>query len=104
MQAAVRETKEETKLDVKITGLIQSAVIKIPDGRTYIATFYSATANNLKLIKVQPSEILEYDWASKEEVKSNKFEFRKKFLKDVVLKSFSVSPSPIDTFSIIETE
>lgn len=103
-EVAIRETKEETNLDVKVDGLVQAGVLNLPDGRVYIACFYKAKALNLADIKIQEAEILEYTWATKDDIIQGKYEFRKKFLGDIFIRAFDMQPVPAEVFQVINTE
>lgn len=102
-EAAIRETKEESGLTVDIEGLVSSCLSIVPDGRQYIMAFYKANKDSAGKVKIDPNEVADYIWATKEEVESGKYQFRKKFLMISCLRSFD-SPAPINTFSIETTE
>jgi ADP-ribose pyrophosphatase YjhB (NUDIX family) len=87
-EVAIRETKEETNLDVEITGLVQVCLLNLNDGREYLAVFYSAKPKNINKMKIDPKEATSYCWASREEIKSDKYTMRQAILKSIILKSF----------------
>jgi len=101
---AIRETKEETGLNISITGLIQAMYIKKSDEVGYVACFYAAEILGNKEISLQEEEVEEYIWAQKEEIEQDKYILRDKLLKTVFLKAFNESTSPIDTFNIVTKE
>ena len=47
LDTALRETKEETNLDVKISGLVQAAKLNISDGRQYLFVLYFAEIRDI---------------------------------------------------------
>lgn len=49
-EAAVRETKEETNLDITLTGFVQAGAFTYKD-QFYVAAFYAAIAKNLRKLK-----------------------------------------------------
>jgi len=103
IEAAKRETKEETNLNVKILGLVQSGIFHYKN-KDYAVAFFVAKAKNLKAMKVQEEEVAKCVWASLDEIKKDKFPLRKKFLKESLLLSFSQKPLPLDSFKIFHLE
>lgn len=101
---AVRETKEETGLNVSITGLIQAMYIKKNEDVGYIACFYAAEILGNKEISLQENEVEEYVWAEREEIEQDKYKLRDKLLKTVFLKAFNEVTSPVDTFTMVTKE
>lgn len=102
-ETAIRETKEETGLDVELKGIIQIVGFNYKD-KDYLAIFYLAKAKKPNNIKPQESEVSEYVWASQSEIKNDKFEFRKKFLKEPILMAFKRKPVENSIYKTIEIE
>lgn len=101
---AIRETKEETNLDIHINGLIQALLLKKSIDKHYILKIYSAEVKDFSIIKIPEDEISEYTWATQEEIENGSFVLRDKVLKQVLVRAFTNSVSPIDTFDILELE
>src|SRR5690606_35702473 len=78
---AIREIKEETGLVVKLTGLVQANIAHYK-GNDYAIVFYYANIDSGKGIKIQKTEVKDHAWVSLEDLKSDKYPLRKKFLKD----------------------
>lgn len=102
-ETAIRETKEETGLDVELKGIIQIVGFNYKD-KDYLAVFYLAKAKKPNKIKPQEAEVSEYVWASQDEIESDKFEFRKKFLKEPILMAFKRKPVENSIYKTIEIE
>jgi tRNA nucleotidyltransferase (CCA-adding enzyme) len=67
MECALRETKEETNLDVNIIESISKEIIyKTKYGKKKVILYYSITDSSD--VVIQESEILEYKWCDYEEV------------------------------------
>lgn len=102
-QTAIRETKEETGLDVELKGVIQVGYFNYKD-RDYVVVFYMAKAKTLKSLKLQKEEVSNCVWASLGEIKRDRFKFRKKFLKEPILLAFRKKPHRNDLFKIYKVE
>lgn len=76
VEAAVRETREETGWNVRITGLLAINLYNAPNGLTYLRTSFAATAlepiANAKLDK----EIIEAVWLTYDEIVRRKMQLR----------------------------
>lgn len=75
VQAALRETNEESGIELEPTDLKHEAmIVRIgPDEITYLFVFSaSQIMNTSEQIILDKSEIDEYDWVSKEDVKTGK--------------------------------
>ncbi len=104
-KVAVRETKEETALDIEIKGFIRGGILLIPDGREYAFTFYLANPKRWKEIVFPKNEISEYAWASLEDIKKGKYPLRKPFLMSGFIKAFEKGKiAPADAFVIQSSE
>ncbi len=86
---AIRETKEETNLDIKITNLVQMGVVNIFDGTKYLFFIYKAEINNIDQLKIDPVEVKDYGWFRYEDVKEEKVKLRGKFMIEPLLMAFS---------------
>lgn len=102
-ETAIRETKEETNLDVTLTGLIQVGYFNYKD-TDYLCVFYLAEAKDLKNLKIQESEVSNYAWVGLDELENDKYVFRKKFLKEPIIKALTIAPSDKDLFKIYKVE
>lgn len=102
-QIAIRETKEETNLDVELKGIIQVGYFNYHE-KDYVYVFYLAKVKNLKKLKTQDKEVSEHVWASLEDLKKDKYIFRKKFLKEPVIMAFRQKLAKNDLFKIYEVE
>jgi bis(5'-nucleosidyl)-tetraphosphatase len=103
IQTAIRETKEETNLDITVTGLVQATFIQKNKDVSYIALFYSANVIGNLEIKIQEDEISEYAWVSEEELEENRFELRDRLLKNILIKALNENIAPLDSFQILKT-
>lgn len=100
LEAAVREVKEETNLDIKIEGLIESGIKIHADGKISLIALYLAKPLNLRNIKMDPSEIADYKWVSLEEIIKDKYLLRDPLLKTLLIKAITQKTAPVDTFKI----
>ncbi len=100
LEIAKRETKEETNLKIKITGLVQAAAFH-HKGKDYLIALYSAGAPRDQKITPQEAEVSDYVWASLEEIQNDTFPLRKKFLKEPLILSLTQNPLPIDSFKLL---
>lgn len=87
--AAVREVKEETSLNIKLTNLVSVQILEVYDGSEYLLVTYKAKAQNLPDIEIDKSEVNDYGWFSLEDIKREKIKLRGSFLLPPVLKAFS---------------
>ena len=97
---AIREVKEETNLDIKLTNFVHAGLLKVFDGTEYIIVTYKAKARNLDLLKIDTDEVKNYGWFSLEDITKEKVKFRGNFLKDPILKAFSKKLSDTGSFSV----
>jgi len=104
VEVAVRETKEETNLDIEISGLVQSVLAFSTDSKAYVVTLYLARAKNLGEMKIDRSEAKDFAWASLDEIKSDEYEFRDPRLKPILIKALSQKVAPTDSFIILKLE
>lgn len=102
IQTAIRETKEETGLDVKITGITQAGGLS-HRGKDYVLVLFSAIPKTNKII-IQKQEVKDYKWVSLSDLKGNKYAFRKKFLKEPMVIGLTRPPIPLDSFKIFTVE
>lgn len=102
-ETAIRETKEETNLDVKLKGIVQVSYLT-DNNKEYVYVFYLAEATNIKNLKVQKNEVSDYTWASSEEIEGDRFEFRGKFLKDQFILALKEKPGKNKLFKIYKID
>lgn len=102
-ETAIRETKEEANLDVKLKGVIQIGYFNYKE-KDYIYVFYLAEAKDLKALKIQNEEVSDYAWASLEDLKKGRYVFRKKFLREPVIIALTQKPSKNNLFKIYKVE
>lgn len=102
-EVAIRETKEETGLDVKIKGIVQVGAFNYKD-KDYIVVFYLAEAKDLSSLKLQKEEVSDHVWASLDDLRSNKYPFRKKFLLKPLIKALKEKPVSVKSFEIYKLE
>ncbi len=69
MDAAVRETYEETGCKVKLTGVLPISTIKMPNGETVFAVRFIADMVE-ENIKFDGDEIIDVKWIDIEEIKN----------------------------------
>ena len=94
-----REVKEETNLDIKIEGLVQSAVV-VTD-KIYAVAMYLASTGEIKDLKIDPNEHQDYAWATLDDVLQNKYDFRVPILKSVAIRAFKGIKSSKDSFLLL---
>ncbi len=95
---AIRETKEETNLDIKLTNLVQAGVVNIFDGSKYLFFTYKADVKDLSQLKIDPIEVKDYGWFSLDDIKEEKIKLRGSFLKEPLMKAFSNNVGKTDQF------
>lgn len=103
LETAIRETKEETGLDVKIKGVVQSGVFNYKN-KDYALVFYACSPKKGQEIKIQDEEVANYTWASLDDIKKDKYPMRKEFLKIPLLRALTQKPLPMDSFLVFEVE
>lgn len=97
IDTAIRETKEETGLNIQITSLVQAGYLEYKNNE-YVLAFYNA--NFMGKIKVQESEAQNHTWASLEEIENDKYPLRKKFLKEPMILALKGQKLPLNAFKI----
>lgn len=102
-ETAIRETKEETNLDVKLMGILQIGYFFYKE-KDYLVVFYLAKAKSLKNLKLQEEEASDYAWASLSDLKKDKYILRKKFLKEPILSAFTTKPVKTSFFKTYQVE
>ena len=100
IETAKREVKEETNLDIEITGLVEAGIKTHEDGRISIVVLYSGKPKDIGQLKADPSEFADYKWVSLDEIEKDKFPLRDPLLKLLLIKTLTQKPSPIDIFKI----
>jgi len=104
IEVAIRETKEETNLDIEIEGLVQSALATSPDGKVYIIALYLARAKNIGELKICAKEAKDYVWASLDEIESDKYSYRDPIIKPVLIRALREKAAPSNSFIIFNLE
>ena len=94
-----REVKEESGIDITINGTVECAIQGKIDKEVSLIVLYSATLKSSD-IKVDNEEISNYVWASLEEIKNDKYPLRNPMFKNILMRSLTEKPLPIDTFQI----
>lgn len=100
VDTAIRETKEETNLDVSILGLVEAGVVDSPDGGSFAIAFYLANDKGTSKLKIQLEEASEFVWASEKDIKNDKYPLRKNLLKGLILKAFKGKIVSNDLFQL----
>jgi ADP-ribose pyrophosphatase YjhB (NUDIX family) len=98
IETALREIKEETNLDIEITGLVEAGIKTHEDGKITVIALYSGKPKDIKNLKVDPSEVANYKWVSLEEIKKDIYPLRDPLLKPLLIKSLTQKPAPVDAF------
>lgn len=102
IETAIRETKEETNLDVEISGLVQETKIKDTDGRRYMLILYFAEIEDISKFKIDPIESSAYAWVSFNDIESEKYLLRSEsVLQPILIKAFKDKPLPLNRFGVI---
>lgn len=99
-EAAIREVKEETNLDISLTNFVHAEILYVSDGSEYLLVTYKAKSRDLNNIKIDSKEVNDYGWFSLKEIRDGKIKLRGDFLLPPLLKAFSPSLSTVDSFSI----
>lgn len=99
LETAIRETKEETNLDVEALGIVQAIKANISDGSQLLFVFYCAEIDDISDLKVDLNESSDYAWVSFDDLESGKFDIRSEsILKPVLMRAFKEKPLPLDSF------
>lgn len=99
LKTALRETKEETNLDIKVSGLVQSGKLTVSGGKEFLIAVYFSEISDISNLKIDPNESSEYAWVNCEEIESGKYPIRSEsFLKPILIKAFKDKPLPLDSF------
>lgn len=96
-----REVKEETNLDIKIEGIVQSAVVV--NDKIYALAMYLASTGDTKDLKIDPKEHQEYAWASLDDLRQDRYEFRVPILKSLAIKALKGIKSAKDSFLLLNS-
>lgn len=95
--AAIREVKEETNLDIKLEGLI-SIYNNMFDGFFSISFIFASEIENDNVFKFNQDEILEIKWFSLEDIKEMRKELRDEdYIIDSIEKYDNKNIKPINT-------
>jgi ADP-ribose pyrophosphatase YjhB (NUDIX family) len=97
-ETAIRETKEECNLDVKLTGIVQAGLYKASDSKNYLIVFYSCEVKDLSQLKVDNTENTDFKWVTSGELKSGKVKLRHTILLPILIKSLENPGFPLETF------
>jgi 8-oxo-dGTP pyrophosphatase MutT (NUDIX family) len=100
-QAALRETKEEVNLDVKLIGIVQVIMLKRPGKDDALVINYLGKIEGNQKPKADGVEISNICWTTKEEVEKDKYIWRHPFFKKFVIKAFTDKPTPLNTFDLV---
>lgn len=76
IEAAVRETREETGWHVEIKALLAISLYKAPNGRTYLRTSFVATPLEPIANAALDKEIIEAVWLTYDEILQRKMQLR----------------------------
>lgn len=98
--AAIREVKEETNLDIKLKGLI-SIYNNMFDGSFSISFVFASEIENNNIPKFNHDEILEIKWFSLEDIKKMRTELRDEdYIIDSIEKYNNKNVKPMDMIII----
>lgn len=96
-----REVKEETNLNIKVGGLVQSAVVTTD--KLYAIAMYLASTKDTKDLKINPKEHQDYAWATLNDILHDKYEFRVPILKSVAIRAFKGEKASKDSFLLLDS-
>ncbi len=99
IDTATREVKEETNLSIKIQGLVSASIAETPSGKIFAVIIYSAKPLNVDGIQIS-NESNEYRWVDIGELED--LDLREESLREILMRSLSQSPAPLDTFNIVK--
>lgn len=94
-----REVKEEAGIDITINGTVECAIQGKIDEEIALVVIYSAILKPGN-VKVDNEEISDYVWASLKEIKNDKYPLRDPLLKNILIRSLTEKPLPINTLQI----
>lgn len=98
VQVAIRETKEESNLDVLPYGIVESGLYRASDRNNYLIVVYACNAEDINRLKIDGKEIVDYQWVSLEDLKSNKYILRHPMLMPILIKAFNNNIYPLEAF------
>jgi len=99
LDAAVRETKEETGLDVKLTGFVATQCLyNRKDGNHYFCFFFTAevTGGEIALNKIVENEIMAIEFLGKERLLGMEDKIFRGKQKEIIKKVFAGKVLPLD--------
>lgn len=100
IDAAIREVKEETNLDIKLAGLI-SIYNNVFNGSFSISFIFATEIENNNKLKFNKNEILEIKWFSFEDIKKMKKELRDQdYIIDSIEKYNNKNLKPLNTIIV----
>ena len=103
-QVAIRETKEESNLDVTLLSIVESGLFRTSDGNNYLILVYQCKCEDFSKLKIDNHEIVDFRWVSIEELKSNKYKLRHPMLMPILIKAFGNDNYPLDAFKDMDIQ
>ncbi|MBB3168304.1 NUDIX domain-containing protein [Simiduia aestuariiviva] len=100
LDAAKRETLEETGWDVTLTGFVSAATFAAPDGNAYLRfTFVASPMGKRANVSLDP-EILEVLWLTRGELELLKDQWRSPLVGEVLDQYLSMGAQPLELVSL----
>ncbi|OGM60944.1 hypothetical protein A2892_05320 [Candidatus Woesebacteria bacterium RIFCSPLOWO2_01_FULL_39_10b] len=100
IDAALREVKEETNLDIKIRGLVQAGIKLHSNGKVSVITLFYSVPLKQNDLKIDKTELSDCKWVDKKQIDQDQFKLRDPLLKKILIKALTQKPAPIDSFEI----
>jgi ADP-ribose pyrophosphatase YjhB (NUDIX family) len=98
INAAIRETQEETGWEVELTGLIGIYRFVAPNGITYLRHAFSATPIKHSPEQALDDGIIEAVWLTQQGIINHKAQLRSKMVLEAIDDSLSNGIYPLDIF------
>ena len=100
---AIRETREEAGLKIKITGLVWCGIVVDKSNKNIAVAIYSARVLGSNKVDISNPDIDNYKWITLQGLKRGTVRLREPYLKEILIRSLSEKPKPINTFSIVSS-
>jgi 8-oxo-dGTP pyrophosphatase MutT (NUDIX family) len=99
LETAIRETKEEANLVVKVSGIVRIIKVVISDGSQLLFVFFSAEIDDISDLKIDHKESSDYAWVGYDDIESGRYNIRSEaLLKPVLIRALKEKPLSLDVF------
>lgn len=100
LEAAQRETLEETGWEINITGFVSAATYLAPNGVTYLRFTYLAEPLRRRMDAVLDPEIIEPLWLTRAQLEARRPEWRSPLVADVIDQFNSLGSHPLELVTL----